>query len=61
MILATQNAHKVEELGQILGELVLKPLPDGIEMPPEDGTTFSANALIQDAGIYEEAIFRLVL
>ena len=37
MILASQNAHKVEELRQILGDVELETLPDGIEMPPEDG------------------------
>jgi XTP/dITP diphosphohydrolase len=47
LILATQNAHKVEELGEILEGTELRALPDGIEMPPEDGTTFAANALIK--------------
>jgi len=47
LILASQNAHKVEELGQILGGVELEALPDGVETPPEDGLTFSANALIK--------------
>ncbi|MGA7434207.1 MAG: RdgB/HAM1 family non-canonical purine NTP pyrophosphatase [Solirubrobacterales bacterium] len=47
MILASQNAHKVEELGQILAGVDLQPLPDGVVLPPEDGLTFSANALIK--------------
>lgn len=47
MILASQNSHKVEELGQILPGIDLQPLPDGIVMPPEDGITFSDNALIK--------------
>ena len=47
MILASQNAHKVEELREILTGVDLQALPDGIEMPPEDGDTFTANALIK--------------
>lgn len=48
-MLATHNAHKVEELRRILG-----PAFDGIELvaydgpaPIEDGETFAANALIK--------------
>ena len=47
MILASQNAHKVEELREILTGVELEALPDGIEMPPEDGETFADNALIK--------------
>ncbi|MDO7881393.1 RdgB/HAM1 family non-canonical purine NTP pyrophosphatase [Salinibacterium soli] len=49
VVLATHNAHKVEELTRILG-----PALDGIELvayegpePVEDGDTFEANALIK--------------
>jgi XTP/dITP diphosphohydrolase len=49
LVLATHNAHKVEELTRILG-----PLLEGIELvgydgpePVEDGETFEANALIK--------------
>ncbi len=49
LVLATHNAHKVEELRRILG-----PSLDGIELvgydgpePVEDGETFEANALIK--------------
>ena len=48
LVLATHNAHKVEELRKILG-----PALEGIELigydgpePVEDGDTFEANALI---------------
>ncbi len=48
-MLATHNAHKVEELRAILGDLL-----EGIELvgydgpePVEDGDTFEANALIK--------------
>jgi XTP/dITP diphosphohydrolase len=49
LVLATHNAHKVDELRRILG-----PRLDGIELlgydgpePVEDGDTFEANALIK--------------
>jgi XTP/dITP diphosphohydrolase len=49
LVLATHNAHKVEELRKILG-----PALEGIELigydgpePIEDGGTFEANALIK--------------
>lgn len=49
LVLATHNAHKVEELRRILG-----PALDGIELlgydgpePVEDGDSFEANALIK--------------
>jgi XTP/dITP diphosphohydrolase len=47
IVLATRNEHKLRELGELLPELRLAPLPDGIEMPPEDGDSFAANALIK--------------
>lgn len=47
MILASRNDHKVRELAEILPDAGLKPLPAGIEMPPETGDTFAANALIK--------------
>ncbi|HEV7955776.1 MAG TPA: non-canonical purine NTP pyrophosphatase, partial [Marisediminicola sp.] len=49
LVLATHNAHKVEELRRILG-----PRLDGIELvgydgpePIEDGATFAQNAMIK--------------
>ena len=48
LVLATRNAHKVRELGRVLGDRVrLEPLPDEIDLPPETGKTFSENALIK--------------
>jgi XTP/dITP diphosphohydrolase len=47
LILASRNAHKLRELREILPALELEPLPDGIELPPEDGDTYAANALIK--------------
>ncbi len=47
MILASRNEHKVRELAEILPGAGLEPLPEEVELPPEDGTTFAANALIK--------------
>ncbi len=47
MILATRNEHKLRELAEILPDAELRPLPPGIELPPESGETFAANALIK--------------
>jgi XTP/dITP diphosphohydrolase len=47
LVLATRNPHKVREVGRILAPdgIVVEALPDGIELPPEDGETFADNAL----------------
>ncbi len=47
LLLATRNAHKLEEFGRILRPHMVVPLPDGIEMPPETGQSFADNALIK--------------
>jgi XTP/dITP diphosphohydrolase len=47
LLVATRNAHKLRELGRLLPAIALDPLPDGIPMPPEDGDTYAANALIK--------------
>jgi XTP/dITP diphosphohydrolase len=46
-VLATRNPHKLEEVRRILGPagISVDPLPEGIELPPEDGETFAENAL----------------
>ena len=49
LVLATRNAHKVQELAEILGaaglDVELLPLPDGAPEVVEDGLTFAENAL----------------
>lgn len=47
MILASRNPHKVREFGELLPGVGLRPLPDGVEPPPETGETFAENALIK--------------
>jgi XTP/dITP diphosphohydrolase len=47
LVLATRNSHKSRELGRLLAPagIVVEPLPEGVELPPERGTTFAENAL----------------
>ena len=47
VVAATRNEHKLRELGEILDEFELVPLPDEVELPPEDGDTFAANATVK--------------
>jgi len=46
-VLATRNRHKLTEFARLLAPagIAVEPLPDGIELPPEDGDTFAGNAL----------------
>lgn len=46
-ILATGNPHKVREMSDLLPGVELKPLPAGVELPPETGDSFETNALIK--------------
>jgi XTP/dITP diphosphohydrolase len=47
LVLATRNPHKVREFARLLApaRIAVEPLPAGIELPPETGETFEANAL----------------
>jgi XTP/dITP diphosphohydrolase len=47
MLVATRNEHKLRELREALPGIELEPLPDEVELPPEDGATFAENALIK--------------
>jgi XTP/dITP diphosphohydrolase len=47
LILATRNRHKLAEMAELLPAIDLQPLPPEVEMPPEDGDSFEANALIK--------------
>ena len=44
-VLATRNAHKLRELARM--GLDADPLPEEVELPPETGDSFAANALIK--------------
>jgi len=45
LVLATRNDHKLRELAALMRPYELDPLPGGVELPPETGTTFADNAL----------------
>jgi XTP/dITP diphosphohydrolase len=47
VILATRNRHKVAEMAELLPGVELRPLSEEVELPPETGDTFEANALIK--------------
>ena len=44
LVVATRNDHKLRELGALLAEHELVPLPRDVELPPETGSTFAENA-----------------
>ncbi|HLY48945.1 MAG TPA: RdgB/HAM1 family non-canonical purine NTP pyrophosphatase [Solirubrobacteraceae bacterium] len=47
LVLGTRNPHKVREIARLLAPaaVMVEPLGAGIELPPETGQTFAANAL----------------
>jgi len=44
LVLATRNAHKLREFEGLLPGHEIVPLPEHVELPPENGDTFEANA-----------------
>ncbi len=47
LVLATRNAHKLREFARLLDGVELEPLPGDVELPPETGASFEANALLK--------------
>lgn len=45
MIFATANKHKLRELSELLPGVELELLPEGVELPPEEGESFAEIAL----------------
>jgi XTP/dITP diphosphohydrolase len=47
VVLGTRNPHKVREVARLLepAGISIEPLPAEVELPPEDGDSFAANAL----------------
>jgi XTP/dITP diphosphohydrolase len=45
LLVATRNEHKLRELREAVPGIELEPLPAAVELPPEQGPTFAANAL----------------
>jgi XTP/dITP diphosphohydrolase len=53
LIFATGNKHKLRELRELLPGVELEPLPDGVELPPEDGESFAVIALDKARAAHE--------
>ena len=53
LVLSTRNPHKVKEMEELLPGVVLRPLPGEVELPPETGDSFEANALIKARAAHE--------
>jgi XTP/dITP diphosphohydrolase len=47
LIFATGNRHKLRELRELLPGVGLDPLPDDVQLPPEEGETFAEIALVK--------------
>jgi XTP/dITP diphosphohydrolase len=47
LVLASRNDHKLRELSELMRPYELDPLPEGVTLPPETGTTFADNALVK--------------
>jgi XTP/dITP diphosphohydrolase len=60
LVLATRNDHKLREFRRLLPGVALDPLPAEVVLPPEDGDTFTANAL-QKARAAAAALGRAVV
>jgi XTP/dITP diphosphohydrolase len=45
VIFATANKHKLREMRELLPSIELGSLPDGVELPPEEGDSFAEIAL----------------
>lgn len=53
LVLATGNAGKAREFGRLLGEtFAVEPLPSGVALPEEDGSTFADNARIKAEAVF---------
>ncbi len=53
MIFATGNKHKLREMRELLPGVELEGLPEGVEMPPEDGESFAGIALDKARVVHE--------
>jgi XTP/dITP diphosphohydrolase len=47
LVVASRNEHKLRELAGLLDGYEVVPLPDDVELPPETGDTFEANARVK--------------
>jgi XTP/dITP diphosphohydrolase len=54
LIFATGNRHKLRELRALLPGVELRPLPEGVALPPEDGDSFAEIALQKARAVHAE-------
>jgi XTP/dITP diphosphohydrolase len=52
LIFASGNRHKLREMRELLPGVELEALPEGVELPPEDGESFAAVALDKARAAY---------
>ncbi len=47
LVLSTRNPHKIKEVSRVLAPfgIAVEGLPDDVDLPPEAGDTFAANAI----------------
>jgi len=53
LIFATGNKHKLREMRELLPGIELEGLPEGIELPPEEGESFAAIAIDKARAAFE--------
>jgi XTP/dITP diphosphohydrolase len=53
LIFATGNKHKLREMRELLPGLELSGLPEGVELPPEDGEGYASIALDKARAAHE--------
>jgi XTP/dITP diphosphohydrolase len=52
LIFATGNRHKLREMRELLPGLELEELPQGVELPPEEGDSFATIALAKARAVH---------
>ena len=56
MIVATSNPNKAREFAALLPGVEVLPMPDGIELPEETGTTFEENARLKAFSVRDQLL-----
>jgi XTP/dITP diphosphohydrolase len=54
IIVATSNPNKAREFAKLLPGVEVLPMPEGIELPEETGTTFEENARLKARSVLEQ-------
>lgn len=54
IIIATSNPNKAREFSRLLPGVEVLPMPEGIELPEETGTTFEENARLKARSVLEQ-------